>query len=134
MLSSQNQPLSLLIVHCKVSWFCRLSSGEDYITTYQLVREIRRIKHAIDTSSSSHRWSFRHLSFGCMSSSVSHTHTEDRLLKGVLDENSSLNGVNGSPPLLEHNGEEEESDQNNAEGIFFLNVIFKKNSFIKFVL
>lgn len=49
---------------------------------------------------------------------MSYSNSQDRHLKGVLNERIKSNGVNGSPPhLVEQTSDEEELNENNAEGM-----------------
>ncbi|KAJ1524751.1 hypothetical protein ONE63_009630 [Megalurothrips usitatus] len=85
--------------------FERLSAGEDYITSEQLIREFLRVKHAIEISSSRHRWSFNQLTFGQSSGSGK------RFLEGASHDPSKVNGANGfSYEHLSHAEDEERTE------------------------
>ncbi|KAE8748291.1 hypothetical protein FOCC_FOCC004927 [Frankliniella occidentalis] len=86
--------------------FERLSAGEDYITSEQLIREIQRVKRAIGISTGNHQWSFNHITLGGL------VNRENRSLEGIASDNKQTNGINGSPrDHINHNHISDEDDK-----------------------
>lgn len=97
--------------------FERLSAGEDYITTEQLIRELQRVKRAIDISASHHRWSFNHLTFGYNPTEpYSDPRNAAKPLEGILNKDLKTNGINGSSfDHLNHASDEEDMPSTHSE-------------------
>lgn len=86
----------------------RLSAGEDYITSAQLIQEIRKVRRALDSSSRHPRGPLYFLTFGCSQNS------KDQSIERISSSASKSNGVGGDH--VSHPSDEEEKEEVPSEG------------------